>query len=95
MSTTGFGTADFDLWPTFSKIILLLAMCIGCSAGSTGGGIKVSRVVLYTKQIFRDLRLSTRPNTIIKVRMNKRVVDDKVIRGVNVYLVIYVSITVL
>ena len=95
MSTTGFGTADFDLWPTFSKIILLLAMCIGCSAGSTGGGIKVSRVVLYTKQIFRDLRLSTRPNTIIKVRMNKRVVDDKVIRGVNVYLVIYVSITVI
>lgn len=70
-------------------------MCIGCSAGSTGGGIKVSRVVLYTKQIFRDLRLSTRPNTIIKVRMNKRVVDDKVIRGVNVYLVIYVSITVI
>lgn len=69
MSTTGFGTADFDLWPTFSKIILLLAMCIGCSAGSTGGGIKV--------------------------RMNKRVVDDKVIRGVNVYLVIYVSITVI
>ena len=58
MSTTGFGTADFDLWPTFSKIILLLAMCI-------------------------------------KVRMNKRVVDDKVIRGVNVYLVIYVSITVI
>ena len=95
MSTTGFGTADFDLWPTFSKIILLLAMCIGCSAGSTGGGIKVSRVVLYTKQIFRDLRLSTRPNTIIKVRMNKRVVDDKVIRGVNVYLIIYVSITVI
>ena len=95
MSTTGFGTADFDLWPTFPKIILLLAMCIGCSAGSTGGGIKVSRVVLYTKQIFRDLRLSTRPNTIIKVRMNKRVVDDKVIRGVNVYLIIYVSITVI
>lgn len=92
MSTTGFCTADFDLWPTFSKILLILAMCIGCSAGSTGGGIKVSRIVLYTKQIARDVRLSTRPNTVIKVRMNKRVVDQKVIHGVNVYLIIYVAV---
>lgn len=92
MSTTGFCTADFDLWPTFSKAILILAMCIGCSAGSTGGGIKVSRIVLYSKQIARDIRLSTRPNTVIKVRMNKRVVDQKVINGVNVYLIIYVAV---
>lgn len=92
MSTTGFCTADFDLWPTFSKILLILAMCIGCSAGSTGGGIKVSRIVLYTKQIARDVRLSTRPNTVIKVRMNNRVVDQKVIRGVNVYLIIYITV---
>lgn len=92
MSTTGFVTADFDLWPTFSKILLLLAMCTGCSAGSTGGGIKISRIVLYFKQIMRDLRLSTRPNTVIKVRMNDRVVDTKVLRGVNVYLIIYVGI---
>lgn len=92
MSTTGFCTADFDLWPTFSKAILILAMCIGCSAGSTGGGIKVSRMVLYAKQIARDIRLSTRPNTVIKVRMNKRVVDQKVINGVNVYLIIYVAV---
>lgn len=95
MSTTGFGTADFDMWPSFSKILLLVAMCIGCSAGSTGGGIKVSRIVLYTKQIFRDLRLSTRPNTVIKVRMNKRVVDAKVLRGVDVYLIIYVALLII
>ena len=93
MSTNKFFcTADFDLWPTFSKAILILAMCIGCSAGSTGGGIKVSRIVLYSKQIARDIRLSTRPNTVIKVRMNKRVVDQKVINGVNVYLIIYVAV---
>ena len=95
MSTTGFGTADFDMWPSFSKILLLVAMCIGCCAGSTGGGIKVSRIVLYTKQIFRDLRLSTRPNTVIKVRMNKRVVDAKVLRGVDVYLIIYVAFLII
>ena len=95
MSTTGFGTADFDMWPSFSKILLLVSMCIGCCAGSTGGGIKVSRIVLYTKQIFRDLRLSTRPNTVIKVRMNKRVVDAKVLRGVDVYLIIYVALLII
>ena len=95
MSTTGFGTADFDMWPSFSKILLLVSMCIGCCAGSTGGGIKVSRIVLYTKQIFRDLRLSTRPNTVIKVRMNKRVVDAKVLRGVDVYLIIYVAFLII
>lgn len=89
MSTTGFCTADFNQWPTFSKILLILLMFVGGSAGSTGGGMKVSRIMLYFKQAHRDIRLMTRPNTVINVRMNKRVVDTNVLKGVNAYLIIY------
>lgn len=90
MSTTGFCTADFNTWPTLSKIILVSLMFIGCSAGSTGGGIKVSRIVLYAKQASRDLRQMTRPNTVLNVKMNKRVVEANVLKGVNAYLIIYI-----
>lgn len=95
MTTTGFVTADFDTWPTLSRALILTVMCIGASAGSTGGGIKVSRIVLYAKEITRDLRISTRPNTVLKVRVNRRTVDDKVLRGVNVFLIIYVALIVI
>ncbi len=90
MSTTGFCTADFNTWPSLSKILLILLMFIGSSAGSTGGGMKVSRIVLYAKQAQRDLRLMTRPNTVINIRMNNRVLDKNIIKGVNAYLILYI-----
>ena len=55
MTTTGYSTVDFDLWPSFSKFILVLLMVVGACAGSTGGGVKVSRVVLTCKSIFLEL----------------------------------------
>ncbi|MGN0521881.1 MAG: potassium transporter TrkG, partial [Eubacterium sp.] len=90
MSTTGFCTADFNIWPTFSKTLLVILMLIGCSAGSTGGGIKVTRVVLYVKQVSRDFKQMLHPHEVVNVRMNNRVVDGHIMKGVNSYLTIYI-----
>ena len=90
MSTTGFCTADFNNWPTFSRILLVMLMFVGCSAGSTGGGVKVSRIVLYFKQLVRDFGQMLRPNKVINIRMNGRTVEGNVMKGVNSYLVAYV-----
>lgn len=95
MSTTGFCTADFNEWPTFSKVILMILMCFGCSAGSTGGGLKIVRIELLVKQMFRDFRQMVRPNSVVKVRMNKKTVDSKIMTGVNSYLNVYIIILIL
>lgn len=92
MSTTGFCTANFDIWPTFSKVILLLVMCIGGCAGSTAGGIKVLRFELLFKQMLCDLRRTVRPSTVLNVRLNEKSVDTKIIRSVKSYLIVYLVI---
>lgn len=95
MSTTGFCTADFNTWPSFSKTLLVILMFVGCSAGSTGGGVKVSRVVLYFKEAVRDFKQMLRPNTVLNVRMNDRIVENNILKGVNSYLIAYVMILVI
>jgi len=95
MSTTGFCTADFNTWPTFSKVLLMILMFIGCSAGSTGGGIKITRIVLYAKQVNRDFRQLLRPHSVVNVRMNSRTVDGHLMKGVNSYLVSYITTLVI
>ncbi len=90
MSTTGFCTADFNQWPTFSKVILIILMCIGCSAGSTGGGLKVVRLELFIKQMICDLKQSLRPHAVMNVRLNGKTVDKKIMKSVSSYLNIYV-----
>lgn len=92
MSTSGFCTADFNQWPMFSKVILVLLMCVGACAGSTGGGFKVVRITLTTKQLFRDLRYALRPNAVVRVRMNNKTVDPQIMRGVGAYLNIYIIV---
>ena len=92
MTTTGFATTDFDLWPSFSKTILLCLMVIGASAGSTGGGIKVSRVVLLFKSLRRSFLQMLHPNRIQVVRNNDQAVDEKVVESTNAYLIAYVFI---
>lgn len=89
MSTTGFGTVDFNTWPTFSKIIIMLLMFVGGSAGSTGGGMKVARIILYFKQLAREFRLMLYPHEVVLVKMNKKSVDQGVVKGVNSYFVVY------
>lgn len=90
MSTTGFGTADFNTWPTFSKTILLILMCIGGCAGSTGGGMKVVRIQLLFRQLVRDFKQMVRPNSVVSIRMNRRVVDPHILKGLNSYLNVYI-----
>lgn len=95
MTTTGYGTVDFEQWPAFSKAILLSLMFIGASAGSTGGGLKVSRVLLLMKSIRRTIRKALHPAPRAAVYMDGRAVSEEVCDNVNAYLAIYCVILVL
>ena len=92
ITTTGYATTDFDLWPAFSKAIIMLLMIIGASAGSTGGGLKVARVLLLFKSLRRNIRQVLSPRKVEVVRINDRVVDEKVLDNANAYLAAYVII---
>ena len=95
MTTTGFSTTDFDLWPSFSKAIILMLMVIGASAGSTGGGFKCIRVLLLFKILRRNIRQVLNPQKVMVVRSNGKVVDEKVLANTNAYLAAYVIIIIL
>ena len=92
ISTTGYSTVDFDLWPTFSKGILTILMITGACAGSTCGGMKCARVLLLFKGLRRNIRQMVHPNRVEVVRVNGRAVDEKVMSGLNGYLSAYVLI---
>jgi len=92
ITTTGFATTDFDLWPSFSKTILLLLMVCGACAGSTGGGIKVARILLLVKSLTRNIRQVISPRKVELIRNNGSVVDEKVLDNTNAYLAAYVII---
>ena len=94
ITTTGYATTDFDLWPSFSKMILMALMMIGACAGSTGGGIKVARVLLVFKSLRRNIRQVLRPNSVQVIRSNGQVTDEKVVTNTNAYLAAYVIIMV-
>ena len=89
VSTTGFATADFGLWPALSQMVLLLAMFIGACAGSTGGGVKVSRVIILYTGATHEMRRWLHPKQIKKITMDNRVVEEEVVRGVSAYIVAY------
>jgi len=95
MTTTGYATTDFDLWPSFSKSILLILMVIGASAGSTGGGFKCIRVLLLLKILRRNIRQILNPQKVMVVRNNGRAVDEKVLANTNAYLAAYVIIIII
>jgi trk system potassium uptake protein TrkH len=92
ISTTGFMTVDFDLWPQFSKTILLMVMFIGACAGSTGGGIKVSRIIILFKGIGREIKTLLHPHRVRKITMDARPVDREIVRTANSYIMVYVVV---
>ena len=92
VTTTGYATTDFDLWPAFSKAIILGLMVIGASAGSTGGGFKCARVLIIVKGLRRNLRRAISPQKVQVVRINDNMVDEKVLENTNAYLSAYVII---
>ena len=92
MTTTGFASTDFNLWPSFAKMILMLLMFIGACAGSTGGGIKVSRIMLTVKAVNREAYSMIHPRSIRRIRMNGHAIDNEMVRSVLTYLSTYVII---
>ena len=89
ITTTGFSSCDFDLWPTLAKEVLVLLMFVGGCAGSTGGGLKVTRVVTLVKAAFMDMRKMLHPNAVVNVRMEGRAMPEKQVRGVQAYFSVY------
>ncbi len=92
ITTTGYATTNFDLWPSFSKTILMCLMVVGACAGSTGGGLKVARLLLLCKGLRRNIRQLMNPRKVEVVRNNGRVVSEKVLENTNAYLAAYVLI---
>ena len=94
MTTTGFSTVDFDLWPSLSKGLLLMLMVVGACAGSTGGGFKCARVLLLFKSLRRNIRQVLNPRKVQVIRNNGKTVDERVIANTNAYLAAYVVIVI-
>ena len=92
VSSTGFASTDFDLWPSFSKSIIMCLMVVGACAGSTGGGLKIARMMLILKSLRRNIRQVLNPKKVQVVRNNTSVVDEKVLDNTNAYLAAYVII---
>ena len=91
-SSTGFATADFDQWPEFSKSVLLIVAFIGACAGSTGGGLKVSRLIILVKNVFKEMKTMLHPNSVVTVKMDGKTVKDDVIRFTSVYFTLFMFI---
>ena len=95
ITTTGFATTDFDLWPQFSKGILMMLMVVGACAGSTGGGIKCARVLLLWKSLRRNVRQALNPRKVMVVRSGDRVIEEKVLTNTSAYLAAYVFLMII
>lgn len=95
ITTTGFATADFNLWPTFSKCILLMLMVIGACAGSTGGGMKVSRILIGIKSVKREMKRLLHPKSVNIVKVNGKKVKEETLQGVYVYFIAYIAIFII
>ncbi|SFE27620.1 TrkH family potassium uptake protein [Peptostreptococcus sp. D1] len=89
ITTTGFMNTDFNLWPQFSKSILLILMIVGACAGSTGGGIKVSRIIIIAKHMRIELKKIIHPRSVSNVKVDGKIVENNVIRSVSGYIMIY------
>lgn len=94
ITTTGFATADFNQWSATSKSTLVLLMFVGACAGSTGGGLKVSRLIILVKTIFKELTSYTHPKSIVKIKMDNKAIEHEVVRSANVYFITYMIIFV-
>ena len=92
ITTTGFSSCDFDQWPTLSKEILVVLMFVGACAGSTGGGIKVSRLLILGKTLGKELKQALHPQVVAPVRMDGKLLNHETIRTTNVFMAAYIFI---
>ena len=92
MTTTGYATADFNLWPQFSRVLLVVIMFIGASAGSTGGGIKVIRAQLLMKSMIRDIRRTVHPKSVNTIKLDGHTVSESILSGVQGFFFAYMFV---
>ena len=92
ITTTGFATANFDLWPTLSKMVLMILMLTGCCAGSTGGGLKLIRVEVLCKVMARDIRRTVKPRSVELIKLDGRVVEEETVSGVMGFFFVYILV---
>ena len=92
ITTTGYATTDFNMWPEISRTILVLLMFIGACAGSTGGGIKVSRILILCKTVRKELHIFLHPNAVKKIKMDGKAIPHEVVRSTNIFFIVYVLI---
>lgn len=95
ITTTGYSTVDFDGWHSFSKGILMMLMLLGACAGSTGGGFKISRVLILFKNLRRNIRQVVNPRKVMAIRSGGRIMDETVVTNTNAYLAAYMFIMVI
>ena len=92
MTTTGYATADFNMWPQFSRVLLVVIMFVGASAGSTGGGIKVIRLQLLIKSMVRDIRRTVHPKSVNTIKLDGHTVDESILSGVQGFFFAYMAV---
>ena len=92
ITSTGYATTDFDLWPEFSRTILIVVMLMGACAGSTGGGIKMSRMLILFKAARKQIQILIHPRAVKKIKMDNNVVDHDAVRATNAYISIFFAI---
>jgi trk system potassium uptake protein TrkH len=92
VTTTGFATADFDAWPAFSRVLLFLMMFIGGCAGSTGGSVKVARVMIVAKKLIVDLKGMLKPHAVLPVRIGPRAIPDDVVASVTTFFILFLTL---
>ena len=92
ITTTGYATTDFNLWPEISRTIPVMLMFIGACAGSTGGGIKVFRILILCKTIRKELHIFLHPNAVKKIKMDGKVIPHEVLRSTNIFIIVYILI---
>jgi len=92
ITTTGFATADFELWPSFTQLILLLLMFAGACAGSTGGGMKILRLLILSRHTRAELKRVLHPHAVISVKVGGKVIDTRIQSSVTSFLILYVAV---
>ena len=92
VTTTGFATADFDAWPAFSRVLLFLMMFVGGCAGSTGGSVKVARVMIVAKKLIVDLKRMLQPHAVLPVRIGPRAIPDEVVTSVTTFFILFLTL---
>jgi trk system potassium uptake protein TrkH len=92
VTTTGFATADFDGWPSFARALLFLLMFVGGCAGSTGGSVKVARIMIVARKLIVDLKRLVRPHAVLPVRLGTRAVPDDVVTSVTTFFILFLTL---